>query len=66
MQSNTYTITYDPQTMNGEHGYWYEIRSRGRVVAEGWCRGKKHHAEREAKSAIDARDTLRSIAGLEA
>lgn len=50
----TFTITYEPKTMSGEAGYWYEIRSRGRLVGEGWSAGGKHHAEKMAKADIKA------------
>ena len=53
---NTYTITYEPTSMSGEPGFSYTIRSRGRIVGEGWSRGGKHHAEKMAKADIKALD----------
>lgn len=52
----TFTITYEPRRFAGEDGYWYQIRSRGRVVGEGWSRGKKHHAERSARADVRERE----------
>jgi len=60
----TYTIVYRPTAMCGEPGFNYEIRTRGRLVAEGWSRGKKRNAEEQAREAINARDTLRGLAGV--
>lgn len=49
-----YTIIYDAGPMSGEHGYWYEIRSGGRLLRAGWSRGKKHNAEKQARAELDA------------
>ncbi len=51
----SYTVTYEPTTVLGEHGYEYVLMYCGRVVAQGWTRGKKHHAEAEARAAMDRR-----------
>ncbi len=42
---NSYTVTYEGAAMNGVSGFWYRITVRGRLVAEGWTAGRKHHAE---------------------
>ena len=34
------------------------------LVAEGWTRGKRSHAEAEVREAINARETLRACAGV--
>jgi len=44
-----FTATYRPVRMNDEPGWWFEIRRNGRVVGEGWSRGRKHHAEAEVR-----------------
>jgi len=59
-----YTAVYEPATIGDEHGWSYEVRCGGRVVFEGWSRGKKRHAELEVRRGIDAREALRSAVGL--
>lgn len=59
-----YTGTYEPQTVHGERGFWYRCFANGKLVFEGWSRGKKHLAEREVRNGIDAREALRSCAGV--
>lgn len=60
----TYSATYEPQIMNGEHGFWYRCFAAGRLIFEGWSRGKKHLAETEVRNGIDAREALRACAGV--
>lgn len=59
-----YTITYEPHAMCGENGHNWKIRAKGRLIAEGWSRGKRHHAEADVRETIRNRDALRSAAGL--
>ncbi len=60
-----YTVTYEPETIQGEHGYSYRVyTSRSHLVFEGWTRGKKHEAEIEVRHGIEAREALRSCAGI--
>jgi hypothetical protein len=54
----SYTATYEPQTVNGEQGYWYRCFAGGRLIFEGWSRGKKREAEAEVRNGINARDAL--------
>lgn len=54
MQS--YTATYEPHAMNGERGHNWRLYTGGKLIAEGWTRGKKRHAEDEVKIAIAALD----------
>ncbi len=56
-----YTATYVAETVLGEPGWSYEVSYLGRLVFQGWTRGKKHHAEREVREGINARDTLLSF-----
>ena len=58
---SNYTATYKPQKMNGEPGWSWWLFADGRLVAEGWCRGKKTDAETEVRTTIAARDTLLSF-----
>lgn len=57
----SYTATYKPHTMNGEPGWSWQLFTAGRLVAEGWCLGKKREAENEVRITISARDTLLSF-----
>ncbi len=60
-----YTATYKYEVLAGEPGWSWELIVAGRVVAEGWVRGRKRRgAELEVRETIDARDTLRACAGL--
>lgn len=65
-----YTISYEPREMCGEAGYDWKITAKdyaflgGKLVAEGWTRGKRKNAEADAREAIRNRDALRSAAGL--
>lgn len=67
-----YTITYTPREMCGEHGYDWRVVAKdyayldGKLVAEGWTRGKKKNAEEDVRETIRNRDALRSAAGLSA
>lgn len=56
-----YTATYKAETIAGEPGWSWHLFSFGRLVAEGWTRGKKSEAETEVRTAIAARDTLLSF-----
>lgn len=56
-----YTATYKAETIAGEAGWSWHLFAFGRLVAEGWTRGKKSEAETEVRTAIAARDTLRSF-----
>lgn len=58
-----YTATYEPQTVHGERGFWYRCFAGGKLIFEGWSRGKQQHAEAEVREGINARETLRSLAG---
>lgn len=59
-----YTATYEPQIVAGERGFWYRCFAAGKLIFEGWSRGKKHLAERDVREGIKARETLRACAGL--
>lgn len=59
-----YAATYEPQIVYGEAGYWYRCFVGGRLIFEGWSRGRRCQAEAEVRHGIDARETLRSIAGV--
>lgn len=59
-----YTATYEAQTLTGQAGWAWKLFADGRLVAEGWTRGKKSEAETEVRIVISARDTLRACAGL--
>lgn len=56
-----YTATYKAETLAGEPGWSWQLFAFGRLVAEGWTRGKKREAENEVRIAIAARDTLQSF-----
>ena len=51
---DTYTVMYEATPIAGEPGYSYRILNRGREVASGWSRGRKHHAERMARAELVA------------
>ena len=59
-----YTATYEPQTVHGEPGYWYECFANGRLIFSGWSRGKKQHAEAEVREGVSARESLRACTEL--
>lgn len=56
----SYSATYEPQIVYGEAGYWYRCYVGGRLIFEGWSKGKKRDAEDEVRNGIDAREALRS------
>ena len=45
----SYTATYEAQTVYGEQGFWYRVFNAGKLIFEGWSRGKKHRAEAEVR-----------------
>lgn len=51
-----YTATYEPQMLAGERGWSWQLFADGRLVAEGWTRGKKRAAEAEVRITIASRD----------
>jgi hypothetical protein len=58
--TDLYTISYEPQTVHGEPGYWLRVYANHRLVMEGWSRGKRRNAEDMARAFIDRRDARRS------
>jgi hypothetical protein len=46
------TIVYVAAEINGEPGYSYEVIVNRRIVAGGWSRGKKRHAEEQARADV--------------
>jgi hypothetical protein len=59
-----YNVTYTPREMCGEPGHEWAIRSNGRLIAEGWTRGKIRSAQADVRETIRNREALRSAAGL--
>lgn len=59
---NNYTIAYEAAQMNGEPGFWFRLYVRNALIAEGWSRGRRHHAEKQAREAIHAREVLLQLA----
>lgn len=53
-----YTAHYWFERINDEDGFAYECLHNGRVIFEGWCRGKKREAEHEVRRGIDNREML--------
>lgn len=53
-----YTATYKHQTICGEAGWSYVVTCDGRLVFEGWSRGRKRDAEAEVRNGIRNRDAL--------
>lgn len=52
---NGYTITYEPQTVAGERGWWCRIYRAGKQIAEIWSRGSKAGAEAGARAFLAQR-----------
>lgn len=57
-----YTAHYWPETINNEPGWSYECLFDGRVIFEGWSRGKKRDAEFEVRRGINNREALLAAA----
>jgi len=57
-----YSATYYSDPLNGEPGWSYEIFYKGRLVAAGWSRGRKHHAEADVREVINVREALHDAA----
>jgi len=57
----SYSATYEPGVVHGECGFWYRCFAGGRLIFEGWSRGRRQHAEAEVREGINARETLRSF-----
>lgn len=57
---NRYTATYEPDTIMGEAGWSYACYCEGRLIFEGWSRGKKSDAEAEVRNGINNREALLS------
>ena len=56
--SKGYTATYEAATVGDEPGWSYSVTCDGRLVFEGWSRGRKQHAEAEVREGINAREAL--------
>jgi hypothetical protein len=56
LMKNSYTATYEPDTILGERGYSYACYCNGELVLEGWSRGKMEHAQAEVRSWINNRE----------
>lgn len=53
---NAYNVTYEAAAFGGAPGFNYTVTRCGRWVANGWSRGKKHHAEQMAREDIARRE----------
>ena len=48
-----FTITYEPREMCGEQGFDWKVTRDGKLVAEGWSKGKRRHAEQDAAAVVN-------------
>ena len=51
-----YSVTYEPQILNAEAGWWFNIYVEGRLLVQGWCKGSRADAEAEARRCMAERD----------
>lgn len=56
-----YTATYKPETILGEQGWSYQCFCDGRLIFDGWSRGKKTEAEQCVRDGIKSRVELLAV-----
>lgn len=53
-----YTATYKPETIRGEAGWTYSCFCDGKLVFDGWTKGKKRDAEAIVRKGIENRNAI--------